>query len=262
MERNWTKRKLTGLSQGDAETVRQWQSQYGRFLYTWLYYQLNKEESMAATVTAQTLSQALRDMSSFNPEQTTMYLWLKELAARQLGAALTQEGTKTQRPWAWSELPPKTLESLKRLRTEPLAPEAPGCAAVAEMVQATLAELPEQDRDLLVRRYTRLETVEQIASALNLSGEQVNQQLYLVRHAFRRGLFCLIQAANPDVAEPAVSGGLELFESNLESLLRSVPAAAAISSDNAEQIKRAVLQTASEVAQNPPMPLEIGRAHV
>jgi DNA-directed RNA polymerase specialized sigma24 family protein len=254
MERNWTKRKLTGLSQGDAETVRQWQSQYGRFLYTWLYYQLNKEESMAATVTAQTLSQALRDMSSFNPEQTTMYLWLKELAARQLGAALTQEGTKTQRPWAWSELPPKTLESLKRLRTEPLAPEAPGCAAVAEMVQATLAELSEQDRDLLVRRYTRLETVEQIASTLNLSGEQVNQQLYLARHAFRRGLFCLIQAANPDVAEPAVSGGLELFESNLESLLRSVPAAATISSDNAEQIKRAVLQTASEIAQNPPMP--------
>lgn len=254
MERNWTKRKLTGLSQGDAETVRQWQSQYGRFLYTWLYYQLNKDESMAATVAAQTLSLALRELSSFNPEQTTMYLWLKELAARQLAAALAQEGIKTQRPWAWSELPSKALESLKRLRTEPLAPEAPGCAAVAEMVQATLAELPEQDRDLLVRRYTRLETVEQIASGLNLTGEQVNQQLYLARHAFRRGLFCLIQAANPDVAEPTVSGGLELFESNLESLLRSVPAAAAISSDNAEQIKRAVLQTASQVAQNPSMP--------
>ena len=254
MERNWTKRKLTGLSQGDAETVRQWQSQYGRFVYTWLYYQLNRDESMAAMLTAQTLSQALREMSSFDPEQATMYLWLKDIAARQLGAALVREGIKTQRPWAWSELPVKALESLKRLRTEPLAPEVPGSGAVVEMVQATLAELSEQDRDLLVRRYTRLETVEHIASGLNLSGDQINQQLYLARHTFRRGLFCLIQAANSDVAEPAVSGGLELFESNLESLLRSVPAAATIASGNADQIKRAVLQTASEIAQNPPMP--------
>lgn len=244
---------MIGLSQGDAETVRQWQSQFGRFICTWLYYQLNKDEFGAATLTAQSLSQALRELSAFDPEQTTMYLWLKDIASQQLQVALTQRQIKAQRPCAWSEMPPKVLDSLKRFRTEPLIPDVSGCGAVVEMVQASLADLSEQDRDLLVRRYIRLDTVEQLASELNLSGEKVNQQLYLARHAFRRGFFCMIQSVAPDFSEPAVSGGVELFESNLESLLRSVNAAMTLSSDHAEQIKRAVLQTASEIAQNPPV---------
>lgn len=255
MERNWTKRKLLSLFQGDVETVRQWQSQVGRFIYTWLYYQLNKDETQAATLTAQTLSGALAELSAFDPEQTTMYLWLKDSASRQLQAALLQWGVKTQRPWAWSEVPARVLDSLKRIRNEALAPDVAGCGAVMEMVQATLADLSEQDRDLLIRRYTRLDTVEHIAAELNLSSDKVNQQLYLARHAFRRGLFFLIQSSNPDVVEPAVSGGMELFESNLEVLLRSVNAAAAMSSDSAEQIKRAVLRAASEAAQNPSCPV-------
>lgn len=252
MERNWTKRKLFALAQGDGETVRLWQSQVGRYIYTGLYYQLNKDESQAATLTARILSQALRELSAFDPEQTTMYLWLKDSAARQFQTALVQQGLKSQRPWAWSEVPPKILDTLKRLRNETLSPEVSACGAVVEMVQAALADLSEQDRDLLLRRYTRLDTVEHIASEHNLSAEKVNQQLFLARHAFRRGLFFLVQSANPDFTEPAVSGGIELFESNLETLLRSVNASAPMSSESAETIKRAVQQTASEIAANPP----------
>lgn len=255
MERNWTKRKLLGLYQGDTETVRQWQSQYGRFIYTWLYYQLNKDESQAAALTAQTLSQALNELSAFDPEQTTMYLWLKDAASRQLQTVLSQSGLKVQRPGAWSEIPAKILDSLKRIRNEALIPDISGCGAVTEMVQSVLADLSEQDRDLLIRRYTRLDTVENIAADAGLSAEKVNQQLYLARHAFRRGLFFLMQSANPDAVEPTVSGATELFESNLEALLRSVNAAATMSSSGGEQIKRAVLGTASEIAQNPNIPV-------
>lgn len=254
MERKWTKRKLPGLYQGDGETVRQWQSQYGRYIYTWLYYQLDKDESQAATLTGQVLSQALVELSAFDPEQTTMYLWLKESAARQLQTFLAQSGQKVQRPWAWSEIPPAILDSLKRIRNEPVVAEASGCSAVVEMLQATLSDLSEQDRELLIRRYTRLDTVEHIGSEAGLSAEKVNQQLYLARHAFRRGLFFLLQSANPDVAEPTVSGGTELFESNLEVLLRSVNASAMISSTSAEHIKRAVLGAASKIAENPCLP--------
>ncbi len=253
MEQYWTKRKLIGLSRGDTETVRQWQSHFGRFIYTWLYYQLNKDESLASTLTAQTLSQALKEIAAFEPEQMTMYLWLKELALQQLQSAMSQSGVKIQRPFAWSEIPPSVIDALKRIRTEPLTPEAAGYGAVIEMVQAVLSDLSEQDRELLVRRYTRLDTIERIASELNLTGDKVNEQLYLARHAFRRGLFCLIQSVNPDFSEPSASGGLELFESNLETLLRSVNASAVISSGSAEQIKRAILDAASDNATRLPL---------
>jgi len=254
MEFSWTKKKLCSLVQGDGETVRQWQSQYGRYIYTLLYYQLDKDESQAAAQTAQILSHILREISVFDPEQTAMYLWLKDNALRQFQAELDQLGMKSQRPWAWSEIPAQVLDSLKRIRSEVLVPEVSGCGAVVEMVQAALAELSEQDRTLVLRRYTRLDTVEQIATEFNLPIEKVNQQLYLARHAFRRGLFFMIQSANPDFVEPTVTGALELFEGNLETLLRSVNASATMSSNSAELIKRAVLQTASEIAQNPPAP--------
>ena len=254
MERYWTKKRLVDLAHGDAETVRQWQSQYGRFIYTWLYFQLDKDESRAAALTAQTLSQALLNLSAFDPEQTTIYLWLKEIAAEQLQSTLARDHGKVQRPAAWSQLPARVFESLRRLRSEPVAPDVPACGAVIEMVQAALADLSEQDRDLLVRRYIRLDTLEHIASELNLSVEKVNQQLYLARHAFRRGLFYLFQSVNANAIEPAGAGGVDVFESNLETLLRSVNPAAMIQADHAEHIKRLVLQTASEVAQHPPIP--------
>ena len=254
MERYWTKKRLVDLAHGDAETVRQWQSQYGRFIYTWLYFQLDKDESRAAALTGQTLSQALLNLSAFNPEQTTMYLWVKEIAAEQLQSVLAQGHVKIQRPSAWSQLPTKVFESLRRLRSEPVAPDVPACGAVIEMVQTALADLSEPDRDLLVRRYIRLEPIEHIASELNLSVEKVNQQLYLARHAFRRGLFYLFESVNANATEPGGAGGLDVFESNLETLLRSVNPAAMIQADHAEQIKRLVLQTASEVAQHPPIP--------
>ena len=242
-----------GLLQGDVETVRQWQSQFGRFIFAWLYYQLNKDEAQAATLTGQSLSQALKELPTFDPQQTTMYLWLKGIASQQLQAALARWQIKPQRPWAWSEMPPNVLDSLKRFRTEPLIPEVAGCVAVIEMVQTTLADLSEQDRDLLIGRYMRLDSIEQLASERNYSTEKVNQQLYLARHAFRRGFFCLIQSVSPDFSEPTVSGGVELFESNLELLLRSVNASPTISSDYTQQIKQTVLLTASEIAQNPPV---------
>lgn len=243
---------MAALAQGEPELVRQWQSQFGRFLYTGFYYQLNKDESAAAILTAQTLSLALRQLTDFSPDQSTMFLWLKTLAARQLQESLAQWGIKPQRPWAWAEIPADFLDALKRLRNDPLPAMITENAAVMEIVQATLAELSEQDRDLLVRRYTRLDTVERIAAELDIPLDKVNNQLYLARHAFRRTLFCLIQSVCTEFNEPMVTGGTEMLEANLELLLRSITPVAAISSDNAEQIKRAVLQTAAEIAQQRP----------
>jgi len=253
MERYWTKRTLTALAQGEPELVRQWQSQFGRYLYTGFYYQFNKEESAAVRLTIQTLTAALRELSQFSPEQSTMYQWLKTIAVRQVQEMAAQSGIKPQRPWAWSEIRAEILDGLKRLRNAPLPPDITENTAVMELVQAALAELGEQDRDLLVRRYTRLDTVEHIASELDIPLEKMNHLLYLARHSFRRTLFCLLQSVCADFTEPLVTGGTELLEANLELLLRSVSAAAPMSSDAAEQIKSAVLQAAAECAQQRPV---------
>ncbi len=252
MEPNWTKRKLSHLRRGEAETVRQWQALLGRYLYTWFYYRLNKDSAQAATLTAQTLAEALGRLSAFDPEQSTMYLWLKDIAADQLQSAAAQQGITPQRPWAWSQMPPEVLESLKRFRSEPLAAAVPGCEAVGELVQATLADLSEQDRDLLVRRYNRLDATEHIASELNLPVDKANQRLYLARHAFQRGLFFLLRTSNASFNEPPPSGSMEVYEGNLEMLLRAVNPAATIGADHAEQIKQAVLMAAKDAGHHQP----------
>lgn len=249
MERYWTKRTLAALAQGEPELVRQWQSRFGRYLYTGFYYQFNKDESTAVRLTAQTLTVALRELSHFSPEQSSMYQWLKTITVRQIQEMAAHSGIKPQRPWAWAEIHSQTLDTLKRLRSEPLPQDITENAAVMELVQATLAELGEQDRDLLLRRYTRLDTVERIASEMDIPLDKMNHLLYLARHSFRRTLFCLIQSVCTEFTEPMVTGGTEQLEVNLELLLRSVSASAAMSADSAEQIKSAVLLAAAELAQ-------------
>ena len=53
---------------------------------------------------------------------------------------------------------------------------------IHEIIQATLTELEQADRELLIHRYNHLDTIENIAEEMNCPVEDVQNRLYRCRH--------------------------------------------------------------------------------
>ncbi|MCE5186985.1 MAG: hypothetical protein LLF76_12755 [Planctomycetaceae bacterium] len=221
MESHWNKKRVGLLLAGQQDAVEELLNQYKPVIYTWMYYQVGADARIAADLTARTFIQALERLSEFNPNEHTLFQWLKERARASRDEGLLHWQLKAQRPWAWSQMPDPLLQALSQLRSEPLRETVAANPFVQEIVQASLAELEQADRELMMRRYSRLDTPDKIASDMNLSVEKINDRLYKCRHAFRRGFFQLIASVNPGFNESAAGSGIEMLDNNLEKLLRA-----------------------------------------
>lgn len=246
MGRKWNKKRVIRLQQADAVVAEQWLDEFIHVIYTWLYYQVGADADIAAKLTAGTFERAIRKLAQFNPDSETMLQWLRDQAkmARDEGLAVRQ--MQPQRPWAWSQLPDGVLCGLSRFRNEPLPEDVINNPFVREIVQASLAEMETPNRELMMYRYNRLETSEQIANQTGKNVQEINDRLYRCRHFFRRVFVQLIQAANPGFSEPSSPGSLELLDVNLEKLLSATNMVQTINPREQAKIREIVIQTALE----------------
>lgn len=255
MEQYWNKKRIALLLYGDTDSLELFLSQYEPVLFTWMYYQVGADSGIAADLTARTLVLVLQQLKSFNPAgPSTMFQWLKELAKVSRDEGLTHWQLKPQRPWAWSQLPDPLLKTLSELRSEPLRDTAAANPFVQEIVQASLTELEQADRELMMHRYSHLDTPESIAQEMGLPIEKVNDQLYKCRHSFRRVFFQLISSVNPQFSESNTGTGIEVLDNNLEKLLRVTAMYQTPSEAQEQLIRERFFQTANQIAVASPGP--------
>ncbi len=249
MEGYWTKKRIALLTAAEPQAIQTWLEQYVNVIYTWLYFQVASDSDTTVDLTIRTFTRALEQIEQFQPAQQTMFQWLRACAKQALDEGLQQWQTKRQRPWAWSQLPADVLSGLSTLRNEVLSDEAVSNPAVQEMVQATLAEMEETDRALMMHRYNHLDTPEHITEEVGLSIEQVDDRLYRCRHFFRRALIQLVQSENLGFNEASATGTLERLDSNLEKLLSSTAMYRPISDNHLAIINKALTRAVLNVAQ-------------
>jgi len=186
MEKFWDNKKIRLLLKADTDTAEQFLQQFGPVIYTRIYYQVGADAKIATDLTGRAFAQGVKNLSSFNPAQETLFQWLKQQAAQSCEEALEHLQMKSQRPWAWSQLPDEVLCGLSRFRLDPLDDKILESPYVHEIAQAALTELEATDSQLLAHRYCHLDTVENIAEEMNCGIEDIQNQLYRSRHSFRR----------------------------------------------------------------------------
>ena len=256
MEGYWTKKRIALLTAAEPQAVQTWQDQYVDVIYTWLYLQVGTDVDITVNLTIRTFTRALEQVDQFQPAQQTMFQWLRSCAKQALEEGLLHWQIKRQRPWAWSQLSANVLLGLSTLRNEVLSDEVVSNPAVQEMVQATLAEMEETDRTLMMHRYNHLDTPEHITEEVGLSIEKVNDRLYRCRHFFRRVLIQLVQSENLGFNEASAAGNLERLDSNLEKLLSSTAMYQPITDNHRAVINKALTQAVLNIAQTKSIPSE------
>jgi DNA-directed RNA polymerase specialized sigma24 family protein len=252
MEQYWNKKRIALLTFGDKASLDTFLNQFEPVLFTWMYYQVGADASIATDLTARTLSQAIGTIDQFNPNDMTLYQWMKEQAKIARDEGLLRWQLKPQRPWAWSQLPDPLLKTLSQLRSEPLREQHRANSFVQEIVQASLAEMEQKDRELMMHRYSHLDTPANIAEEMNLSVEEVNDLLYKCRHSFRRVFFQLISSVNPGFTESNTGTGIEVLDNNLEKLLRATSMNQSPAEAQEAVIRERFFETALQAAQARP----------
>jgi DNA-directed RNA polymerase specialized sigma24 family protein len=252
MEQYWNKKRIGPLLRGDSGSLDLFYSQYKPVLFTWMYYQVGADAEIAADLTARTFDRAIEQINLFDPHGMTMLQWLREHAKAARDEGLLRWQLKPQRPWAWSQPPDRILNSLAVIRSEPLQNSVAENPFVQEIVQASLAELEQTDRELMMHRYSHLDTPTNIADEMDLSVEAVNDLLYKCRHSFRRVFFRLVSSVNPGFAESDSGAGIEVLDGNLEKLLRATGMYQSPTEAKEAMLRERFQQAAAQAARSQP----------
>ena len=252
MEKLWDNKRIRLLLTADADTVELFLEQFGPVIYTWMYYQVGADAKIATDLPSRTLSQAVKDLSAFDPARETLFQWLKQKATQSRDEGLEHWQIKPQRPWAWSQLPDEVLYGLSRFRSDPLDEKILSNPLVHEIVQAALAELETTDRELLIHRYCHLDTAEHIAEEMDCAIEDVQNQLYRSRHSFRRVFLQLIASANLGFSESDATGEIEIQDTNLEKLLSTTTVYQQLDEIQIDALRSQLVQATEEAAQSLP----------
>jgi RNA polymerase sigma-70 factor (ECF subfamily) len=175
MDEEQERRVALGLRAGNADAWRTLYDAYAERVWRAVARRLGPSPADIADVVQETFLAAARSARTYDPERGPLWAWLWGVARLHVALHYRKQHQQERLQQARARLGP--------------AAEAPrdalDRAELAELVRATLAELPGDYETLLTAKYLDGEPVEQIAEREHLSGVAVRSKLARARQAFR-----------------------------------------------------------------------------
>jgi RNA polymerase sigma-70 factor (ECF subfamily) len=174
MDEEQERRVALGLRAGNADAWRTLYDAYAERVWRAVARRLGPSPADIADVVQETFLAAARSARTYDPERGPLWAWLWGVARLHVALHYRKQHQQERLQQARARLGP--------------AAEAPrdalDRAELAELVRATLAELPGDYETLLTAKYLDGEPVDQIAERERLSGVAVRSKLARARQAF------------------------------------------------------------------------------
>jgi RNA polymerase sigma-70 factor (ECF subfamily) len=156
-------------------------------LYRFVFYRVGRRQDLCEEVVQETLLRALRDLARYEPERAGGDIgpWLRGLAKNEVRRVLGRERPAARLEAAWDRLDEELVAVYARLESAPLDADALDRQETRDLVNATMAQLPDQHRVALEAKYVQGLSVRAIADAWRLSEKAVESRLSRAREAFR-----------------------------------------------------------------------------
>ncbi len=162
-------------------------------LYSFCLYRVGKNQHWCEEVVQETMLRALRDLRNYDPPraQNNIFPWLTGLARNEIQRVLTRENAAVSLQTLWANLDQELLGLYERLEAEPFGAEVLQREETRELVNATMAQLPEHYRVTLEEKYLDGKTQREMAERWQLSEKALESQLTRARTAFRATFLAL-----------------------------------------------------------------------
>jgi RNA polymerase sigma-70 factor, ECF subfamily len=185
----WRRKAL----QGDEAAVQMLLAHVLKPLYAFCLYRVGKNQHWCEEVVQETMLRAIRDLAAYDPQRARNNIlpWLIGLARNEIQRVLQREKSTASLQALWANLDQELIGLYARLEEEPFGDEVLQRQETRDLVNATMAQLPDHYRESLEEKYVQGRSQREMAERWQLTEKALESQLTRARQAFRATFLAL-----------------------------------------------------------------------
>jgi len=190
---------LDAAGRGDAGAVGRFYDQHVDGLYAFVFYRVGRDAALAEDVVQETFTLAIEKRGDYDPARGAVSSWLCTLSRNVIRDAMRAHRRGDELSETWERIDHSLAQVFAALAEQPLPGEVLEREETRDLVNMTIAHLPEQYRVVLAKKYVDGASLESVAGELGLSVEAAKSLLARARKAFR-DTFATLGAALSEVS--------------------------------------------------------------
>jgi len=182
------------LGRGDAGALETFYEQHVDGLYAFVFYRVGRDPALAEDVVQETFTRALDRLDEFDEARGSMATWLCVLSRNVIRKHLGSHARSRELAARWEQVDRTLAQVFAALDHKPLSDEVIERQETRDLVNVTIAHLPEHYRQVLEHKYIGDESLAELARRLDVSEDAAKSLLARARRAFRDAFVALSQA--------------------------------------------------------------------
>jgi RNA polymerase sigma-70 factor (ECF subfamily) len=187
-------RLLDRAGQGDERALARLYQAHVDGLYAFVFYRVGRDAALAEDVVQETFTQALARPGAYDPERGSVQSWLCTLSRNVIRDHLRQHRRSSELAQAWDRIDESLAQIFAALDQVPLTDEVIARDETRDLVNMTIANLPEKYREVLHAKYVEGASLTDVARRMELSEDATKSLLARARRAFRQTFDALCRA--------------------------------------------------------------------
>ena len=176
---------LRAAQAGDRAAVERFYDANVDGLYAFVFYRVGRDATLAEDVVQETFALALAKQAAYDPSRGSVGSWLAVMSRNVIRDHLRDHRRTDQLQQTWERIDATLAQTFAAMAERPLPGEVLERAETRDLVHMAIANLPDQYRTALTRKYVDGETLETLAGEFGISVDATKSLLARARRAFR-----------------------------------------------------------------------------
>jgi RNA polymerase sigma-70 factor, ECF subfamily len=176
---------IAGAKAGNRAAIERFYDANVDGLYAFVFYRVGRDAALAEDVVQETFAKALARATDYDPTRGSHGSWLAVLSRNVIRDHLREHRRADQLLETWERIDATLAQTFAAMAERPLPGEVLERAETRDLVHMAIANLPEQYRSALTRKYVDGESLETLAGELGISVDATKSLLARARRAFR-----------------------------------------------------------------------------
>ena len=177
--------ELRAARSGDQEAIARFYDAHVDGLYAFVFYRVGRDATLAEDVVQETFTLALTKRDAYDTARGSVGSWLTVLSRNVIRDHLRAHKRSDELAQTWDKIDATLAQTFAAMAERPLPGEVLERAETRDLVHMAVANLPDQYRTALTRKYVDGESLETLAGELGISIDATKSLLARARRAFR-----------------------------------------------------------------------------
>jgi RNA polymerase sigma-70 factor (ECF subfamily) len=176
---------LRAAQAGDKGAIARFYDAHVDGLYAFVFYRVGRDSTLAEDVVQETFTLALTKQADYDAARGSVGSWLTVLSRNVIRDHMKAHRKTDELQQTWERIDATLAQVFAAMADKPLPGEVLERAETRDLVHMAVANLPEQYRTALTRKYVDGESLETLAKEMDISVDAAKSLLARARRAFR-----------------------------------------------------------------------------